>query len=366
MEYVQERVTTLHDFDGASPTAPVERATVVVPLTEHDYASLAAEHVFSTLETVDPGQVLVALRASEDGVGDVVEWIDEFGFESQVLWCTAPPLEEFLRAEDLDGDAGKGRDVWLALGVASHSDYVVVHDADATTYDVTHVPRLLSPLTADYDFVKGYYARVENGKLYGRLFRLFYEPLVRALRAESDHELLAYFDAFRYALAGEFAVTGETARQLRTPRGWGLEVGTLGDAFDVAGFSGTAQADLGVHEHDHRAVSGPEGLGNMCEEVAATLWAVLEEHDVDPDYATLEERYRAAADRLIEQYAADAAFNDLEYSREDERAQVDSYADAITPPVTDDRLPAWETVDLDPVEITDRSTAAIADATGRM
>jgi len=39
MEYVQERIATLHDFDGTVPAAPTDRAAVVVPLTERDHAS---------------------------------------------------------------------------------------------------------------------------------------------------------------------------------------------------------------------------------------------------------------------------------------------------------------------------------------
>lgn len=363
MEYVQERVTTLHDFDGATPTAPVDATTVVVPLMERDHASLAAERVFSTLETVDPGEVLVALRASEPEVEVVHEWLQGFDLNTRLLWCTAPRVKRLLAREGLDGATGKGRDVWLALGVASRSEYVVVHDADATTYDETLVPRLLFGLTCGHDFAKGYYARVENSHLYGRLFRLFYTPLVRALREGNNHELLAYLDAFRYALSGEFAVTGDFARRLRTPRGWGLEVGTLSDGYSVAGFAGTAQVDLGTHEHDHRAVSGPAGLGNMCAEVGTTLFTILEEHGIDPDYGRLRERYRTVGDRLVEQYAADAAFNGLSYDAESERDQVAVYTDAVEPPARDDRLPAWRDLSLDPVELLDRSTAAVSSVT---
>jgi len=62
MEYVQEGVTTLHDFGDATPTAPTDSATVVVPMTEREHAGLAAERVLSALETVSPERVLVALR----------------------------------------------------------------------------------------------------------------------------------------------------------------------------------------------------------------------------------------------------------------------------------------------------------------
>ena len=362
MEYVQERIATLHDFDGAAPPAPTDRTAVVVPMTARDRASLAAERVFSTLEAVDPKRVIVALRADPDRVAAVAQWLSSFDLPLETLWCSAPAVASALTEAGLDGSDGKGRDVWLALGVAAErAEYVVVHDADAENYAPTHVPRLLFPLAQGYDFVKAYYARVENDRLYGRLFRLFYVPLVRALAESHDASILEYFGAFRYALAGEFAATSELVRELRPPRGWGLEVGTLGDAFQSAGFDNSAQVDLGVHEHDHRAVGGPEGLGNMAREVAAALFRALEANGVTPDYASLPDRYRTAAQTAVEQYATDAAFNGLTYDRANERTQVDEYARSIEPPGEDDRLPAWARTSLDPAQIATLATESLAE-----
>jgi glucosyl-3-phosphoglycerate synthase len=360
MEYVQERITTLHDFGDVSPSAPLERTTIVVPLAQRDHSTLSADRVLSTLERIQPDRVIVPVRATEDEIGTVVEWIDGFDLNTETLWCTAPAVESRLRADGLDGTAGKGRDVWLGLGLASDSEYVVVHDADTISYDETHVPRLLFALSHGFEFVKGYYARVENDRLYGRLVRLFWAPLVRALRDTSDAPYLTYLDSFRYSLAGEFAMTGNLARSIRIPRGWGLEVGVLGDAFEHAGFSGTAQADLGVHEHDHRSVEGPSGLGEMCTEVGRTLFNTLADHDVRPDFKTLPGQYRDHAHHLIDQYEVDAAFNDLTYNRDKEREQVDRYVQCLSEPTEDTRLPPWEQVDLDPETVQALSADAIA------
>ena len=239
MEYVQERVTTLHDFADPVPDAPTDRASVVVPMTEREYASLAAEGVLGTLERLSPARVVVALRAGADRVGDAVDWLEGFDLSVDVVWCDGPRVHDLLDSAGLNGSRGKGRDVWLGLGAALTGDaeYVVVHDADATNYSERHVARLLFPLARGFAFSKGYYARVEDETLYGRLFRLFYIPLVRALAARHDAPLLDYLDAFRYALAGEFAATVDLASRLRVQRGWGLEVGTLGDAFAHAGFA---------------------------------------------------------------------------------------------------------------------------------
>jgi len=362
MEYVQERVATLHDFGGANPDAPVDRATVVVPLTDRDHASLAAEQVLSTLGDVDPESVVIALRAEDGNVDAVREWVASLDVDADLLWCNAPTVRSHLAEHGLNGTAGKGRDVWLALGVAAaRSDFVAVHDADATTYGPEHVPRLLFPLAHDYSFVKGYYARVENDRLYGRLCRLFYEPVVAALADERSAPLVDYLGAFRYALAGEFAGTSDLVRRLRPPRGWGLEVATLGDAFDHAGFEGSAQVDLGIHEHDHRAVSGRGGLSDMADEVAAALFHALADHDVTVEYEALRERYRDTARRFVDQYATDAAFNGLDYDAAGEREQVDAYAESVRSPAADDRLPAWRETDLDPDAVCEASRDALED-----
>ncbi|TMT85547.1 glycosyl transferase family 2 [Haloterrigena sp. H1] len=363
MEYRQERIATLHEFgedDGMGSNlardaaGAVAETAVVVPMTAREYESPAAERVLEELEGLEPGPaaVFVPVRAEQAQIGPFREWLGAFELPTEVLWCNAPDVDTLLAEGGLAGDWGKGRDVWLALGpAAAAADAVVVHDADARSYEGEHVRRLLAPLTMDFDFAKGYYARVEDGQLYGRLFRLFYEPLLRALADAHDSPIIDYLGAFRYALAGEFAATADLARRLHTPRTWGLEVGTLGDAYDLAGFDGTAQVDLGRHEHDHRVVDGEAGLERMSREVAATLLCVLEANGVVPDYETLPERYRAVGTALVEQYRADAAFNGLEYDPASEREQVTRYAESIAPPSPDTRLPRWTDAPFEPAEV---------------
>lgn len=352
MDYVQERISTLHDLTGRVPDAPVDETAVVLPMTGEEYSREATARIVSVLSELSPNAVLVPLRAERETASAVAEWLDSFDCNTELLWCNSPRVSATLDHHGIDGPTGKGRDVWLALGRASTlGEYIVVHDADIEHYDQGHVPRLCSPLASGFSFVKGYYARVEDDTLYGRLLRLFYEPVARALAAESEEPVLEYLTAFRYALAGDIGLTADFARQLRIEPSWGLEVGLLGEAFRHAGFEGTAQVDLGTHEHDHRPVNGGAGLATMSREVGAALFRTLSDSGVEPDYDTLPTRYGEQARRLVEQYAADAEFNGLTYDRDGELDQIDTYQASITPPGTDNRLPAWNEVDLDPADI---------------
>ncbi|PHQ37910.1 glycosyl transferase family 2 [Halorubrum persicum] len=363
MEYVQERVTTLHALTDHRPDAPTGRAAVVVPMTEREYGTLAADRVLAALEAVDPARVIVPLRAPAERVGPFADWLDGFDVTVEPLWCGGPRLTELLAARGLDGSRGKGRDVWLGLGRALEEEFVVVHDADTKTYSPEFVTRLLFPLAHGHEFSKGYYARVEDGALYGRLFRLFFRPLVRALADATERReagVLEYLDSFRYALAGEFAATTDLVSRLRVQRGWGLEVGTLGETFAHAGFAGSAQVDLGRYEHDHRSVDGPTGLADMSRAVGEATLRAVEGAGVEIEYDALADRYREAADGLIRGYETDAAFNGLDYDRAAEREQVATYADALGPPGPDTRLPAWRDAPVTPAEIADAARADLA------
>ena len=61
---------------------------------------------------------------------------------------------------------------------------VATHDCDIVNYNREMLARLVYPVVhaaTEFEFSKGYYARVTN-KLYGRVTRLFYTPLIRTLR----------------------------------------------------------------------------------------------------------------------------------------------------------------------------------------
>lgn len=366
MDASQGPVTTLHDFGAADPDVAPGRAAAIVPLVEADAGTDVAANVVESLAAAGLSDVLVALAAPPDAVSDVAAWLDGLDAPTTLLWCSGPELDAHLSDAGLDAPSGKGRDVWLALGaaLAAGHDRVVLHDGDASDASPADARKLLFPLEAGYDLGKAYYARIEAGRLYGRLTRLFVDPLVATLQDAHDAPVLDYFADFRYALAGECAMTADLAAQVRADPRWGLELGVLGDAHRVAGADGVAQVDLGRYAHEHRGVGGSEGLTRMAEGVGAALFRVLADHGVTPDHETLAARYRDRGESFADRYALDARFNGLAADAEGEREQVAKYAAALRPPERDPRLPAWDDAPLDPatvLEVAERDRRAVAE-----
>ena len=194
--------------------------------------------------------------------------------------------------------------------------------------------------------MKGYYARIENDRLYGRLCRLFYAPLVRSLRGLYDTPILRYLDAFRYGLSGEFGIKSQEVKGIKMERGFGLEVGLIGEAFNFAGFESTAQVDLGVYEHFHRERSGPNGLAEMSLQVSDALFDILRREGVKVKYDVARRAYESMASDFIRQYELDAKFNGLRYDIQEECAQVEEYRESIQPPGGDARMASWKELEM--------------------
>ena len=342
---MQERIATLHAFSAPDPTLP-DDVVVVVPLKVGD-PPVALDSILTTLSGHAVKRVILPIRGPAERVREVMHEIQEAPVPIHPIWCNHPDVESLLAKEGIRG-SGKGLDVWLGLAVASElGKYIVVHDADNTTYTDSHVPRLAWPLQSGCKFVKAYYARVESNQLYGRLTRLMALPLIEAARRETKDDLYEYLGAFRYPLAGEFALDSTIAQSLRVPVGWGLELGLLMEGFRLTGFSQSGQVDLGWHQHDHRSVDGPEGLAAMATAVADTFYTGVVEQSSELDKQVLEEQYRSVALEMLEGYALDAAFNGLTFDRVSETRQIDAYANAIVNASITDRLPAFDSTGLD-------------------
>ena len=347
MEFVQEAVTTLHDLGNPDPTVDLAEVGVVVPVGGEDAIRDSVRRTLRIVADHDPGSLVIPVRGDRTAVGRIRSILEDHPVPATVLWCNAPGTQELLRSYSVPATGSKGLDVWLGLVLATQeNDIVAVHDADVTSYSLHQLPRLVWPITRGHSFAKAYYARVEDERLYGRLSRLFLTPLLTALAAEHDAPILEYLQAFRYPLAGEFACRSNVVRSLRIPRGFGLEIGVLGETYRIAGPREAAQVDLGWHRHDHRPVTGPDGLVPMARAVGGTLDAVLRENDVHVDIQGVRDAYRRQAERYLEQYAADAAFNGLRYEVGHERSQSNRYANALDEVIEPTWLPPIEEVEI--------------------
>jgi glucosyl-3-phosphoglycerate synthase len=251
---------------------------------------------------------------------------------------------------------------------------IALHDCDILTYDRELLARLVFPLASphmDYEFCKGFYARVSD-RLYGRVTRLLVTPLIRALQhvLYRESQLLGFLDSFRYPLSGEFSMLADLARINRIPADWGLEMGVLCEVFRNCTARRICQVELcDTYEHKHQHLSADDdrkGLMKMSIDIAKSLFRNMATDGMvlsDALFKTLTVRYLRAAQDAVKQYEDDAAINGLPFDRHQELLAVRAFTNAV-------RLAADEYL-RDPLGIPlisnwNRVTSAIPDFFGRL
>jgi glucosyl-3-phosphoglycerate synthase len=292
--------------------------------------------------------------------------MSELPTEVRVIWHDGPAVKGLYRdlmKSDFQLDfPGKGRSVWMAMGyILAEQDLhaLALHDCDILNYNREMLARLLYPVVhraTEFEFSKGYYCRVE-GKMYGRVTRLFYTPLIRTLRRIIGfNPFLSYLDGFRYALSGEFAMIASLARGIRISPTWGLEVSLLSEVYQRASVNRVCQVELAErYEHKHQVMekSRPgEGLIRMAGDIAKALFRVLTQDGMVMSsgfFRTVQTAYIQEARVAIEKYHALALLNGLSYDRHEEIEAVEAFVGAlraavvefIKDPVGIPMLPAW-------------------------
>jgi len=261
---------------------------------------------------------------------------------------------------------GKGRVVWVALGyiLASGRHYAIaLHDCDIVNYSRGLVERLIYPIVhrgLNFEFSKGFYARFTD-KLYGRVNRLFYCPLVQALHIlTGSNHFLKYLGSFRYALSGEFAIIRDLARGIRISPNWGLEVSLLSEVYHNSSTNRICEVEvMETYEHKHNPLSidkPTEGLVRMATDIAKTLFRILSHDGVvmsEAFFRTLISTYFQEARNAIEAYNGLSIFNSLKYDRHEEIRALDAFIKAINiardefidNPVGIRLISAWERID---------------------
>ena len=355
MDFDQKKISKIHDFcmdfdfmsDRLRSLNKMYPTGLIVPVKGDDLRSPVFGKMISEMNECDYlRKVYIALSAvNPEDYSEAMYVCGSLKIPCDVVWCNKPEVISVLeglkkKGLDVTGMTGKGKDLWLTMGIASLDLYAfVVHDADIAYYSKTLPTKMLYPVIEprlDFFFAKGYYARVnvESKKMYGRICRLFIDPLLETLQEKLMHysRFLTYLQSFSYALSGEFTIYSDLAKHLRISSDWGFEVGLLAELFRNASYRRICEVDLGFYDHKHKQVT-PLELLRTAEDSFVTLLRTLTEMDgievTEPFLRSLLVMYRRTAQDKIRQYHADATCNNIEFDRHQEESDVDALTGVI-------------------------------------
>ncbi len=352
------KITTLHNI-VRRPLAELEEELLqfsqqrslglILPALYSELERPALEHIVHELIQVKYlGQIVIGIdRASEDEYRHALQYFSRLPQSHQILWNDGPNLKQIDAQLQQEGLAptqlGKGRNVWYCMGymlASGQSEAIALHDCDIITYNRELLARLIYPVANprfNYQFSKGYYSRIANNSLGGRVTRLLVTPLIRALRNNlGEQDSLEYMDSFRYPLAGEFSMTREVMRGLRIPSDWGLEVGVLMEMARNYSTRRICQVEIADnYDHKHQDVSAgnaDSGLSKMSLDISKAFFRKLATNGVVFNKGVLRSLkatyYRIALD-LIDSYRCDAVMNGLDVDCHAEEQMVELFAENI-------------------------------------
>jgi len=363
---LEELESELQKFAKRRPMA------LVLPSLYSELEGEALPNIVQELSQVDYlDQIVIGLdRATQEQYQSALRFFKPLGDNVKVLWNEGPrlqALDQQLQAKNLaPKELGKGRNVWYCFGYVLAEDRaqaVALHDCDILTYDRGLLARLLYPVANpnfNYKFCKGFYARVANGKMHGRVTRLLVTPLVRALKkVYGQNDYLDYIDSFRYPLAGEFSFRTDVITDLRIPSDWGLEIGVLSELNRNYANNRICQADIAdAYDHKHQDMSANDttkGLSKMSIDICKALYRKLATNGVvfnAETFRAIKATYFRIALDFVETYYNDAQMNGLDIDIHAEEAAIELFAenvlnagqDFLANPMETPFIPSWNRV----------------------
>jgi len=333
----------------ASAKVPVG---VLIPALYHDLSSDAMRRIIEVLaDTSYVRKIYISLDQSDkENYLRARKIVSPLGDKATLVWNDKPEVLEIISRIEKQlplGVRGKGRAVWTSLGYIigkGEVSAIAFHDADIVTYDRDFLTRLLFPLMhMRFQFVKGYYIRYDK-KLYGRVTRLFYFPLVRTLKDMfGSTEFLDYMGDFRYPLSGEFATYTSQARMMQYPSDWGIEVGLLGEIYRLVRELRICQIELtSRYDHKHQQVGSEseKGLYKMASDIARTFFTHMASNGVSLNteiFRTIRLTYLKHAREMVGIYESLAEMYDhrIAFDFHEELKTVELFAGAIDSGVLD-------------------------------
>jgi len=340
---VEEMEAELVQFSRQRPLS------LVLPSLYSELSGPALPGIVEELKKVSYlGEIVVGLdRATQQEYQHALRFLAELPQHHRVLWNDGPRLQQIdaeLRDKGLaPKELGKGRNVWYCLGyvlASGRAESIALHDCDITTYTRELLARLIYPVANpnfNYQFCKGYYARMSAGKINGRVSRLLVTPLIRTLkRVCGPLDYLDYLDSFRYPLAGEFSFRVDVINDIRIPSDWGLEIGVLSEMHRNYATNHLCQVDIAdVYEHKHQDVSHDDvakGLSKMSIDISKAIFRKLATNGVVFSKGSLRSikasYYRIALD-FIDTFHKDALMNGLSLDIHEEEKSVELFANNI-------------------------------------
>ena len=187
-------VSTLHDF-GTKSTTEIEKdllnfskerkMELILPCLYSELEGGALPNIVDQIsKTKYLNHVIIGLdKASESQAKKAWKFFKKINVPFTILWNDGPKLKKLdseLKKKNLaPNQMGKGRNVWYCIGMCIARDTarsVALHDCDIKTYDRRMLAKLFYPVVNplfNFEFCKGYYPRIANNKMNGRVARLW-------------------------------------------------------------------------------------------------------------------------------------------------------------------------------------------------
>jgi glucosyl-3-phosphoglycerate synthase len=351
-------ITTLHNLTERSyedlekelmefsKTRPM---SIILPSLYSELEGTALPNIIDNLVDVKYlSEIVIGLdRADEAQYRKALDFFSVLPQNHRVLWNDGPRLKaldaELMGLGVAPRELGKGRNVWYCMGytlASNTAESVALHDCDILTYDRGLLARLIYPVANprfNYEFCKGFYARVSDGKMNGRVSRLLVTPLLRSFKQVIGYrDYLEYMDSYRYPLAGEFSFRLDVLKDIRIPSDWGLEIGVLSEMHRNYANNRLCQVDIArSYDHKHQELSlGDDqgGLSKMSIDITKALFRKLatqgETFTTETIRSLKATYYRIALD-FIETYYNDAMMNGLKLDIHHEEKAVEMFAENI-------------------------------------
>jgi len=374
-------ITTLHRLTGTRLAAMENE---LQGFSEQRPMALVLPSLFSELEGPALGpmideimpvpyltEIVIGLdRADAEQFAYAKRFFSRLPQAHKILWNDGPKLkalDQVLQKEGLaPKEMGKGRNVWYCYGyvlASGQCDAVALHDCDILTYSRELLARLFYPVANpnfSYQFAKGYYYRVADNKINGRVCRLLLTPLIRSLKLVfGPMPYLDFLDSFRYALSGEFSIRADSLKELRIPSDWGLEIGVLSEMYRNQSSHHLCQVELAdAYDHKHQKLSAEDvsaGLSKMSIDITKSIFRKLATQGVvfnKETFRSIKATYYRAALDMVEAYYSEAVINGLTLDRHLEEQTVELFArnimlagdNFLETPMETPFIPSWNRV----------------------